>query len=251
MHKKKSFFQMLRDNAYYIALGICAVAVIVSGVLFLRDPEQSREPAASEVPAAILSDLPRVREPLTDETEPRLFAPETVPSGSDPTEETGPEGREAPAPKPQAPELTASAPVPGEVLQCFCMDRLCYNPTTRDWRTHAGIDIAADLGDPVRAAAAGTVISVYEDDLLGQTVAVRHTGGWVSHYANLASEVPVSVGQTVSAGQELGTVGQTALLEIGSEPHLHFAVYRDNVATDPAEFLTAAKAPEAADTGLQ
>ncbi len=237
MHKKKSFFQMLRDNAYYIALGVCAVAVIVSGVLFLREPEQGPEPEGSEVPAAVLSELPRVREPLTHETEPRLFAPESVPP------ETDPEETEASVPKPPVTELTASAPVRGEVLQCFCMDRLCYNPTTRDWRTHAGMDIAAGLGDPVRAAAAGTVISVYEDDLLGQTVAVRHTGGWVTHYSNLAPEVPVTAGQTVSAGQELGTIGKTALLEIGSEPHLHFAVYRDNVAMDPADFLSDAKAP--------
>ena len=235
MHKKKSFFRILRDNGYYIALGVCALAVIVSGVLFLQDPDMQRNTPESEVPAAMMSDLPEPAKPVIAQTEPLLFAPESIP------EETEPQ--ETAAARPPVSEMTASAPLEGEVLQCFCMDKLCYNPTTRDWRTHAGLDLAAEPGTPVRAAAAGTVLSVYEDDLLGQTVVLRHTGGWVTHYSNLDPEIPVKTGQTVSAGQELGKVGKTAMLEIGSEPHLHFAVYRNNVATDPAEFLSAGKDP--------
>ena len=50
-------------------------------------------------------------------------------------------------------------------------------------------------------------------------------------------EVLVSVGDTVEAGQELGAIGMTALVETGLEPHLHFEVYRDGEPVDPAGFL--------------
>ena len=229
MHKKRSFFQVIRDNAYYIALGVCAVAVIASGILFLRDPELRA--AESEVPAAAMSEVPGRPEPAAPATEPLLFAPESAaPETEAPQPETAPS-------KPPVSEFSASAPVAGEVLQCFCMDRLCYNPTTRDWRTHAGTDLAAPAGSKVRAAEAGTVLAVFEDELLGTTVTLDHGDGWVSRYANLDPELQVSAGDKVSAGQTLGVVGKTALGEVNSEPHLHFAVYRNNVPQDPEIFL--------------
>ena len=235
MHKKKSVFQLIRDNAYYIALGVCVLAVIVSGFLFLQDPDGARSTEGSEVPAAALPDLREPPAPGEVPTEEPAFAP-----AAETETQASPTETEAPKPQP----LTILRPLEGEVLQCFSMDQLRYNPTTRDWRTHAGLDLAAALGTPVRAAAEGTVSAVYEDDLLGQTVTVQHAQGYVTRYANLDPAVSVRAGETVSAGQELGTVGKTALVEIGSEPHLHFSVYRDNVAQDPEEFLSAAAEPE-------
>ena len=238
LHKNR-FFKLLRDNAYYIALGVCAVAVIVSGILFVRDPELRQTAAESEVPAVALPDPEPRREPAIPQTEAQLFAPVSEPSETEAAAPAATASKPAPTEpaKPRTTEMTVVSPLDGEVLQCFSMDALVYNPTTRDWRTHAGMDLAADPGTPVRAAAAGTVLSVYEDDLLGQTVSVRHADGWVTHYSNLDPAVLVQAGETVGAGQELGTVGTTALLEVGSAPHLHFAVYRDNVVQDPAAFL--------------
>ena len=83
----------------------------------------------------------------------------------------------------------------------------------------------------------GLVVYLMVVPMLGQTVAVEHPGGWVTHYANLAEELAVSAGDRVEAGQVLGTVGRTALAEIGCEPHLHFAVYINNVPQDPEAFL--------------
>ncbi len=133
--------------------------------------------------------------------------------------------------------VKTSAPVEGEILQAYSMDHLAFNATTKDWRTHDGVDFLASVGTEVHAAADGTVEAVFADDFLGMTVTVRHADGYVTQYANLAEEVAVSVGQTVQAGDMLGTVGQTALLEVGDEPHLHFSVYRYNVSVDPSEFL--------------
>ena len=115
-------------------------------------------------------------------------------------------------------------------------DHLAYNATTRDWRTHEGLDLAAALGDPVCAAADGTVYTIYEDERYGTTVVLRHSGGFTTHYANLTEEPDVAVGDTVRAGQRLGTVGQTALTETGDAPHVHFALYNGNTPEDPAEY---------------
>lgn len=79
---------------------------------------------------------------------------------------------------------------------------------------------ADDLGDPVLASAGGTVSRVENtgSTSYGLWVEINHGGGYTSRYAHLSAE-RVSVGQTVSRGQQIGNVGSTG----GSTgPHLHF-----------------------------
>lgn len=117
------------------------------------------------------------------------------------------------------------------------MDALAYNATTQDWRTHEGMDIAAAAGTEVSAAQAGTVSAVYDDDAYGTTVVIDHGNGYESHYASLNTETAVAVGDVVEAGDVLGTVGDTATVELAQESHLHFAVYQDGQPVNPEQFL--------------
>ena len=121
------------------------------------------------------------------------------------------------------------------------MDALIYNQTTRDWRVHNGIDIAAEAGTSVCAAADGTVYTIYTDETMGTTVVIRHTGGYMTRYSSLAAEVSVQVGQAVTAGQVIGAVGNSALLETAMGDHLHFSVTLNGEAVDPEEFLSSGK----------
>ena len=233
MQHKRTFFTKLRDKGYYIALGVCVVAVVISGVLYYRDADARKDPARQEAELPVLvmpepSDLEVLAtEPEKDDAQAAVM--ETLPQAEPVTE---------PRPVPETSgRLAAVRPVDGDVSYAYSMDRLSYNETTRDWRTHEGVDLAAPLGAEVRAAAEGTVLAVYEDDLLGRTVAVDHGKGYVTHYANLDEETSVRAGDRVTAGQVLGHVGGTALLEVAAEPHLHFAVYRNNVPQDPSTFL--------------
>jgi murein DD-endopeptidase MepM/ murein hydrolase activator NlpD len=89
----------------------------------------------------------------------------------------------------------------------------------------------------VKAARDGTVLAVYEDDYYGMTVVLEHDGGYTSRYCNLAEIVQVSVGDTVSAGQTIGMIGSTAMIESASESHLHFEVSCNGEPVDPASFL--------------
>ena len=136
-------------------------------------------------------------------------------------------------------KLTGEAvrPVEGETVTGFSMDKLLYNETMRDWRTHDGIDIAAGTGTAVVAARAGTVESVTADPIMGTTVVIRHEDKWESVYASLADMAEVEAGDEVIAGQVIGFVGETAASESALGPHLHFSALNDGVPADPEAFL--------------
>ena len=106
-----------------------------------------------------------------------------------------------------------------------------------DWRTHDGVDIDADEGTPVCAASSGTVLDVRDDDLMGTTVVISHDGGYDTIYANLQSTPTVEVGDYVTAGQVVGSVGRTALSESAEPTHLHFGVTKDGEFVDPEAYL--------------
>lgn len=117
------------------------------------------------------------------------------------------------------------------------METLSLDPTLGDWRTHGGLDIAAAQGVQVLSISAGTVDQVYRDGLMGTTVVVDHGGGLQSWYCNLAEDVSVEAGDTVEIGGVLGTVGSTAIAEVGVSSHLHLETLLDGQPVDPREYL--------------
>ncbi|MDO4816641.1 MAG: M23 family metallopeptidase [Bacillota bacterium] len=128
-------------------------------------------------------------------------------------------------------------PVKGEMEREYTMDALAYDVTMADWRTHDGIDIAADAGETVCAAADGTVESVEKDALYGTTVVISHGNGIKTVYSNLAETPTVEVGDTVKAGDVIGSVGDTAICEIGEPAHIHFAMSKDGKSINPMEYM--------------
>lgn len=111
---------------------------------------------------------------------------------------------------------------------------------TRPWAT--GAPTAAWTSPPVWAprcapSPGGTVEQVCQDDLMGTTVVIDHGDGLQSAYSNLAAVPTVSVGDTVSTGSVIGSVGETALAEHNRAAHLHLEMLRDGVAVDPAQYL--------------
>ncbi len=134
---------------------------------------------------------------------------------------------------------TMQYPVPGSVVAAFSADTLTYNEALEDWRTHNGVDLSAQVGDEVAAAWSGQVVSVREDAVLGTVLTVDCGDGYTTVYGNLAEETAVSAGDQVSAGDVIGTVGDTAGGEThGGDGFLHFAVLLDGEYLDPMEFLS-------------
>jgi murein DD-endopeptidase MepM/ murein hydrolase activator NlpD len=105
------------------------------------------------------------------------------------------------------------------------------HPVTGLRLLHTGVDLAAAVGTPVVAAAAGVVQFVGFDSGYGNHVVLRHAQGYTSYYAHLSSYANgLRVGAHVSQGQRLGAVGQTG---VATGPHLHFEVRVNNRPTDP------------------
>ena len=97
---------------------------------------------------------------------------------------------------------------------------------------HDGIDIIADKGTPVLAAARGKVLTAEFDAQRGNYVVIAHEGGYSTLYAHLA-ELLVEAGTLVETGDEIGTVGNTGL---STGPHLHLELHRDGQLLNPADY---------------
>lgn len=212
-------------KGYYIALVLCAAAIGITS--YVTRPSKDKEPDTppllqAESAETASSQETQALEALATE------APEESPVPSSAPQQTQPE------------KLRTAPPLSGSVTTLYAMDSLSYNETTRDWRVHNGVDYPGELGDPVSAAADGTVISVREDDSLGTTVVLRHTGGYETTYQNLEETVPVQLGDKVVLGQTIGSVGATALTESAIGPHVHFSVSYQDMPMDPADFLNMA-----------
>lgn len=192
---------------------------------------------ASEVTQqAAKPDAAETQESSTEETT-QAGAPseDAAAEQSAPAQETA-----APEPVPEAEDTltTFAPPVPGETVAAFSDSELTYNAALEDWRTHNGVDLAAELGDPVSAVLDGEVLSVTADPLLGTTITLNHGDGLMTVYGNLAPDVTVEQGDTVTAGETLGSVGNTAAGEVNEGAWIHFAVEQDGVAVDPMDYLS-------------
>lgn len=124
-------------------------------------------------------------------------------------------------------------PVSGEVFNDFSHGELVKSKTLKDWRTHNGIDIKASAGTSVMAAANGVVKEISSDGLWGTVIKISHEDGKMTIYASLNDETTVKVGDKVSKGDIIGTVGDTAEAEIALDTHLHFEMMKDDEYIDP------------------
>jgi murein DD-endopeptidase MepM/ murein hydrolase activator NlpD len=108
------------------------------------------------------------------------------------------------------------------------------SPFGQRWgRLHAGVDIAAPTGTPIRAADAGSVAIAGMQGGYGNYTCIQHGGGISTCYGH-QSRIGVSTGQSVRQGQVIGAVGNTGN---STGPHLHFEVRVGGSPVNPMGYL--------------
>ena len=209
---------MFGGRGYYIALALCLAAVGTIGYFALRERPVT---VKQQEPAPTLDIQPAPTQPVVKPAPVVIPEPEPQPEITEPAE--------------LLPQVVS--PLDGTTVTVFSMTELLYDTTMADWRTHDGIDVQADEGAAVKTAAAGTVQSVTDDELMGTTVVIQHDGGYATQYSSLQENTPVAQGQTVAAGEVIGYVGSTSAAESRMGPHLHFSVSRDGAVIDPHDYV--------------
>ncbi len=137
-------------------------------------------------------------------------------------------------------------PTNGKLVKDYSMDVPVFSVTMEDYRTHNGIDIYVDSGERVLASAAGTVKEIWEDAMMGTCMSISHSGGAETIYKNLSPEIPegITVGAKVSEGTFIAVGGESALIEVSEEPHVHFEMKVNGEYVNPCDYIDFEKAEE-------
>ena len=214
-----------------LTIGILAFALVLASCQSLLEPLPSTETSA-EVSTA----KPEVTVEPAETAEPE----ETAEPGetADPKETTEPETDEPELNIPKQP-LSALVANGKTVFKPHDPNTQVYSNTMGDYRVHLGIDVATALNSEVYALYDGTVSKIWEDSMMGHCLAIDHGNGLTSVYKNLSGSYPagVEVGATVRAGQAVGYVGDSAMIEIADEPHLHFEMSLNGDTANPLDYL--------------
>ena len=229
MQKKNLFVKLKEDKgARAIALTVTIMllvlsAIIITTVVANRAAQNQELPLPDDSQQAGVND-PNTNEdpaPKPDETPNNTPLPDDTQTGTD----TLPE--------------RFLLPVSGVMQKKHDSALQVFSPTMGDYRVHLGIDIGTTQGASVSAMADGTIAQVWEDVLMGQCVAIKHGGDAYTVYKNLSVELPEStvVGATVKAGDVIGCVGESAMVEIAEEPHLHLEMTVGGLQVNPLDYL--------------
>ncbi|BBI35345.1 M23 family metallopeptidase [Cohnella abietis] len=111
------------------------------------------------------------------------------------------------------------------------------DPFKRRATYHAGLDIGANIGEPIYAAANGTVIEAGRSPSHGNNVLISHSNGLQTHYSHM-SKIITTVGAKVSKGDIIGEIGSTGR---STGPHLHYEVILNGEHVDPLPYLKASR----------
>ena len=244
--------KFLRSRGFTLALLACLVAAAAAGVWAVRTVRDELKksyddlttPQEEPAPEPQLTLDPQEddvwQQPVTDAAESAANVPKPASSASSSGAQSGSglvhepsalQGASSPASSSAAPASTQ--PVSGRVLNAYSGDELVYSSTLGDWRTHNGVDYACTQGAAVAAPVAGKVVSAGAEGNWGTVVVLEDAAGRLWRLCGVADPA-VKAGDTVAAGQKLGTVG-TVGCECAEESHIHVEVKQGESYLDPAK----------------
>lgn len=137
--------------------------------------------------------------------------------------------------KKEARKLPLTNPAPGHAVTSPFGVRT--DPILGTAALHTGMDFRAPIGMPAKVTAAGVVTKAGWNGGYGRMVEVDHGNGFATRYGHL-SEIDVTVGQKLAAGDVIGKTGSSGR---STGPHLHYEVRHNGEAVDPLRFLAVGK----------
>lgn len=224
---KDKLKKLLKSRVFYVLLGLAIAVTAVNG--FLGRVEKYNKEFEQYSVNPEISEEPDYEPPLA---EPKK-EPEAKPQPVQEEKNDEPEKTVQTA----APVVAISLPVEGELIAEHSNGELVYSKTMEDWRTHNGIDIAAEMGTAVKAAADGVVKQSAYDGMNGYCLTVEHNG-FYTKYCGLQKDSMVPEGTSVKAGDVIGGVGATCETEIAEAPHIHFELIKGDKSVNPLNYIS-------------
>ena len=229
-NNKQSFGEKMKDEklrrSYILtAVALCIALLIITVTAVIAN--RSKDPAPLPDNETEKSTIKQTESEKNTESEKSTETEKTTqkPSGGSSSVSSG------------IPSFTL--PVSGTLTNKHDPELQIFSPTMNDYRVHLGIDIQTEKNAPVYAAADGTVSKIWVDTLMGYCIAIKHSGNCVTVYKNLAATLPegIAEGTSVRSGQLIATVGNSAMVEVADEDHLHFEMTVSDLAVDPLKYF--------------
>ena len=202
---------------------LAALTIIISVTIASNRAKKKNDPPAGNEPS--VTEPADTQAPTPDET-----TPETLPQEKPNNSTSSQVGNKLPS---------FVLPVNGVLSKKHDPKIQVYSNTMNDYRVHLGVDIVTEENAPVYAAADGTVSKIWKDTLMGYCIAIKHSGDSYTIYKNLAETLPdgIKEGTAVRSGQLIASVGESAMIEVAEEPHLHFEMTVADLAVNPLEYF--------------
>ena len=226
-NNKPSFWQKLKNKKVnrsyvltFLALSVALIVIIAASVTANRTKKPTEQP----------DNTPNSTEQGTQKPTEEATEPEATENSTETQSNSSATGSKIPS---------FILPVSGSLSSVHDPSLQVFSPTMQDYRVHLGVDLTTKENAPVYAAADGKISKIWVDTLMGYCIAIKHSGDCVTIYKNLAETLPegIAEGVSVRSGQLIATVGESAMVEIAEEPHLHFEMTVSDLAVDPLEYF--------------
>ena len=215
--------------SFYIALCCCVLVIGIAGYFTEKRTVDSSSTQLGDVSVNEGDDEPVFSSDMDKYAEPALADPTPEPNIEAPASADEPENVDTPViasqeiagsedyavdnPDVEDNAITVAAapsefvmPVEGDILEAFSPG-LVYNSALCDWRTHSGVDIAAEQGCSIQSAANG-IIDKISETAMGGFVQISHAGGFVTRYVGLENVENLTEGKEIQSGEVIGTLGE-------------------------------------------
>lgn len=240
--KRSKLSSFLTGKGFYIAL--CASVVVVTGTAYFVI-NSTKDNLSDQNKINLSTDtgsnewgFSGVEVDKSQSDVPKEDSSSSAPSSQN--SEPSSQSANAPADSTVTFSNTFVMPLKGDILNAFSNGKPVKSKTLNEWRTHDGVDIKAAVATPVKSASDGIVSAIEEDSMWGVCITIDHGNGYQSMYMGLNVNVSVKKDQRVDIGTVLGSVGETAEIEVAEEPHLHFAMKKDGAWIDPMSMMKTA-----------